>query len=525
MFGPSGKIARRGSELFARQATAAIQRSVFDRSFAYKTTFDAGFLIPIYVDEALPGDTFTMKMQGFARLATPLKPIMDNLHLETFFFAVPNRLLWENWQKFMGEQLNPADSIDYMLPQVQGGIGDMGNVGDIYDYMGIPPGGTSYSVSALPLRAYNLIYNEWFRDQNLQDSVTVNVDDGPDTYTDYVVLRRGKRADYFTTALPWPQKALNATTSVGAPVVSTESAIWLQDQGIGQNRRVTGAAPLALHVDGSAMSGTPTMFFTPEDEVSGATGLQVLVNQMREAFQVQKLLERDARGGTRYTELIRAHFGVTSPDARLQRPEYLGGGYAPIVVNPIAQTSPQIAGGTPQANLAAMGTGSFAGHGFHKSFTEHCTLIGLMCVRADYTYQFGIERMWQRSTRYDFYWPELAHLGEQTIDSTEIANNAGFPSVFGYQERYAEYRYKNSLVTGLFRSNPSTGTSLDIWHLAQDYGAGLPALNADFIVENPPVDRVIAVPGEPHFLFDSWTQLKCARPMPVFGTPGMVDHF
>ena len=538
--GPSGRLPGRGSSPFSQVPKANIQRSVFDRSSSHKTTFDAGLLIPIYVDEALPGDTFTLKMNAFARLATPLKPLMDNLHMETFFFAVPNRLLWENWEKFNGAQDNPDDSTDFLIPEMTAPVpGYVTN--SLEDYFGIPVGVASIQHSALWHRAYNQIWNQWFRDENLQNSVTVELGDGPEDSLEYEIKRRGKRHDYFTSCLPWPQKPTGGFgdevgESIGIPVGSTgvtpifsASVPPLPGSGA-ESLQLDSAGPDANVIWGAAVgsAGDEIAFTTGSNE---QTGLHVLVNQLRESVQIQKLLERDARGGTRYTEIIRAHFGVTSPDSRLQRPEYLGGGYAPVVLNPVAQTSDQLSGGpgaeTPQANLAAIGTANMSGHGFHKSFTEHCTLIGLVCVRADQTYQFGLDRMWSRRTRFDFYWPALAQIGEQAVLQQEITASPSEPiDVFGYQERYAEYRYKKSLVTGLFRSEVTAGeTSLDIWHLAQDYGAGLPVLNGAFIEENPPVDRVIAVQDEPHFLFDSFISLKTARPMPVFGTPGFVDHF
>jgi len=524
----TGKLTGRGDSPFAAVPKADITRSTFDRSHAYKTTFDAGLLIPIYMDEALPGDTFTLKLNAFARLATPLKPLMDNLHMETFFFAVPNRLIWDNWEKFNGAQDDPADSTDFTVPQVNFAIGEP-VTGTLSDYLGVPCplfAGVGGTVAAWWHRAYNLIYNEWFRDQNLQDSAFINHGDVATNDESFPVRRRGKRHDYFTSCLPWPQKALLATTSVGIPVTSTELPIRISplDVPLGTRDMLMEATGQELVYSGGVATDGVQTIFSPEAAVAGATGLEVLVNQLRQSVQIQKLLERDARGGTRYTEIIRSHFGVTSPDSRLQRPEYLGGGYAAVALNPVAQTSSDPTEATPQANLAAIGTASLTG-GFHKSFTEHCTLIGLVCVRADQTYQFGLDRMWSRFTRFDFFWPALAQIGEQAVLNKEINSISVDPDdVFGYQERYSEYRYKPSMVTGLFRSNPNPGTSLDIWHLAQDY-TGEIDLNSDFIQENPPIARVIAVPSEPHFLYDSFISLKCARPMPVFGTPGFVDHF
>jgi len=520
------------SHEFSQSPQANIPRSHFNRSCGYKTTFDAGYLVPVFVDEALPGDTFNCRMTAFARLATPLHPFMDNLFMDSFFFAVPVRLIWNNWQKFNGEQTDPGDSTDYVVPTMTSTAVTGYSSGSLHDYFGLPTEVPGLVHSSLWHRAYNLIYNEWFRDENLQDSVVVDLDDGPDSPTDYVLLRRGKRHDYFTSALPWPQKGPAVELPLGtyAPIIT--------DNTIPELVRTSGtaftdpdlywssAAGYTAAAGGAATSGTVKWGANTGLQADLSAATAATINQLREAFQVQKLYERDARGGTRYTEVIRAHFGVISPDARLQRPEYLGGGSTTVNVNPIPQTSSTDAT-TPQGNLAAMGTCSIHGHGFSKSFTEHCIIIGMIATRADLNYQQGLDRMFSRSTRFDFYWPALSHIGEQEVLNKEIyavgsANPTQDDAVFGYQERYAEYRYKPSKITGQFRSNYAS--TLDSWHLAQDF-TSLPALNSTFIEENPPVDRVIAVPAQPHFLFDAFFSLKCARPMPVYSVPGLIDHF
>jgi hypothetical protein len=515
---------------FSEVPAVQIPRSSFNRSHTIKTTFDSGDLIPILVDEALPGDTFRVKLTAFSRMATPIYPIMDNLFMDVFFFSVPNRLLWDNWEKFCGEQIDPGDSIDYVVPVLSTSTAQI-TEGSLGDYMGLPTNvNGAGNASALPFRAYNRVYNEWFRDQNLQDSATQATDDGPDgIVAPYPVRKRGKRHDYFTSALPWPQKGDSVDLPLGqyAPVVSDGSVPTFQDVSGNDFGPLYGdnTTPYRVSVDGNSVYGTAPgqmMFDHTALQADLSTATAATINQLRQAFQVQKLLERDARGGTRYVEIIKAHFGVTTPSAGW-RSEYLGGGTRMVNISPIAQTS-STDSTSPQGNLAAMGTTTLDGIGFTKSFTEHCTILGLVNVRADLTYQQGLNRMWSRQTRYDFYWPALANIGEQAVLNKEIyfQGTADDDAVFGYQERYAEYRYKPSIITGAFRSNAAA--PLDSWHLAQDFSS-LPALNSTFIEDNPPVSRVVAVPSEPEFLFDGYFDMNCVRPMPLYGVPGMVDHF
>ena len=506
---------------FSKVPQADIQRSTFNRSHGLKTTFDAGYLVPILVDEVLPGDTFSVNAMGFGRLATPIYPIMDNLYVETFFFFVPNRLIWDNWERFNGAQDNPADSTSYLVPQITLGAGVSIADSTLFDYMGLPINVNGIEFNNLHGRAYNLVWNEWFRDENLQDSVTVDKDDGPDSVNDYVLLKRGKRHDYFTSALPWPQKgsAVSLPLGVSAPIMvdtlGGQPTVTVDNEsGVAGSLRNSGPGT-DIYWNGAAL-GQPL-----EADLSAATA--ATINDLREAFQIQKLYERDARGGTRYTEILQSHFGVTSPDARLQRPEYLGGGKTNVGFEAVPQTSSTDTT-TPQGNLAAMAQVGVGGHGFSKSFTEHGVIIGLANVFADLTYQQGMNRMWKRRDRWDYYWPALAHLGEQAVLNEEIytQGTSADTGVFGYQERYAEYRYKPSQITGKMRS-AATG-SLDVWHLSQDFST-LPLLNDTFIEENPPIDRVVAVINEPDLIFDWFFDMKTTRPMPVYSVPGLIDHF
>lgn len=549
--------------LFSQIPKAQISRSVFDRSHGWKSTFDSGYLIPFLVDEVLPGDSYKVKFNFLARLSTPIVPTMDNLFLDTFYFFVPYRLLWKHWEQFNGQQDYPGASTDYLVPQTTAPADNGFDVGSLEDYFGLPTGIKGIKANELAARAYALIWNEWFRDENLQNPINLStyaeistasgLDDvglGDGGFTgQHRLLRRGKRHDYFTSALPWPQKGPGVEIGLAgnAPITgSLPDSFGVYNVTVGT---VSGGSHSGSNYEtrmwnglvGSSPSASVEMHpldYPTFNKVGGNitfTGTADLsltsaatINSLRQAFQVQKLYERDARGGTRYTEILRSHFGVISPDSRLQRPEYLGGSESPVIINPVVQNSATGSTGaeTPQGNLAAYGLASStsAKHGFTKSFVEHGLVIGLLNVRADLTYQQGIPRMFSRRTRFDFYWPVLAHLGEQAILNKEIyaQGTDKDDEVFGYQERYAEYRYFPSMITGKLRSTYSQ--SLDVWHLSQKFD-NLPTLSAQFIEDHPPVDRILAVQNEPQFIVDSYIDMKCARPMPVYGVPGLVDHF
>lgn len=527
------RIQRPSTNHFAREPNVAVGRSQFDRSHGLKTTFDASYLYPILVDEVLPGDTFTCKLNGFARIFSPLDaPIMDNIELETFFFFVPTRLLWDNWEYFNGahDQAGAQDT-SYTIPVLATGLTvdhDNGvGAAQFAAYMGLPHGlqTGSVDVNCLPFRAYALIYNQWFRDQNIGNEVVVPTGNGPDSTALYPVKQSYKKHDYFTSALPYLQKgdaqtvAISGTANVAFDGLTGENpTVWAETYDT-LNELDAGAA----QVDLSVTVGTDGPLY-----VDLSTG-SIDVNALRQSVAIQRLLEKDARGGTRYVELIKSHFGVTSPDFRLQRPEFLGGGKSYITVSAVANTSGVDSTNSPTSqdempgSLRGVGVGTIRGHGWAKSFVEHGYVLGLMRARGDITYFQGLDKMWTRSTRYDFYIPALANLGEQSILNKELYisnSSATDDAVFGYQERWAEYRYRPSRITGNF--NPDVSGSLSHWHLAEDF-ASLPTLSNTFLRDQTPMSRVETVTTEPDFLLDLWFDYKCARPIPVHSIPSLTS--
>jgi len=542
-----------------------ISRSVFNRSKGHKTAFNASDLVPILLDEVLPADTLKMSTSLFGRLTTPIVPVMDNAFLDVHYWYVPMRLLWAKWRNFMGEQPTPYDPenqnqiTDLLMPELEDGAVATNS---LYDHMGLPIGSHSYGATALPFRAYNLIWNEWYRSTYLQNPQPVSLGDGPDEMADYVLLRRGKRHDYFTSCLPWPQLGEDVTI----PLISGSLPVYGDGNTLGLVAVAGGGgsyAPAGIGVDfgnglvlsgpigadqGSAYGGNldsyQRMVAVPTESQCAAIGAAatsglvanidsaevITINALREAFQLQRMLERDARGGSRYTEILRSHFNVISPDARQQRPEYLSGMTIKITTQPIAQTAPST-GSTEQTklgNLAGYTICSGQGANFNKSFTEHGYVIGLASVRGDLTYQQGVNRLFNRKTRYDFYWPTLANLGEQEVLNKEIFadGSANDELVFGYQERYAEYRYNPSTISGALRS--TSPTPLDIWHYCEEFG-NLPTLSNEFITDGfqEVLDRSLAVSSDvaPQIRLDCWFDITHIRPMPVYSVPGMIDHF
>ena len=533
-------------KLVSQEDAALIQRpdvprSRFTGSWTRKTTFDGGYLVPIMVEEILPGDMIKWDVTAYVRMATPIFPIMDNLRIVTFFFFVPNRLVWANWERFCGEQVNPADSIAYTIPAASfAQSGTQNAVATLADYLGLPVGNLAASqsipVNILPFRAYNLIYNEWFRDQNLINSAPVEMGDTVvaafDT-TNYALRYRAKAHDYFTTCLPWPQKFTAPTVVIGgsAPVkgIGTSGAATAGSQSVSTSPSGTSDTYTSFwnanagNVFVRSASGYPDVFA----DLSQATGISI--NDFRQAMSIQSLLERDARGGTRYTEIVKNHFGVTSADSRLQRPEFLGGGSTPLMLTPVAQTA---TGGSGIGTLGAAATAT-GSHRASISATEHGYVLGLINVRSELSYQQGLHKMWTRSTRYDFYWPSLAGLGEQAVLRQELyctGTDANDTAVFGYQERWHEYRTRTSEVTGMFRS--TLGTNIDEWHLAQQFTSA-PVLGQTFIEDQlasatGPLRRALAggaATANNQFLADILFRREMTRAVPMYGTPFALGRF
>lgn len=500
-----------------------VNRSEFNRSFNYKTTMDAGYLVPFYNDIMYPGDTFIGNCTVFGRLATPIYPFMDNVFIDTFFFSVPMRLVWEHFQNFMGEVNLTGPITTYEIPQRT--VTTAYEPNTLEDYFALPTKITGYKHSILPLRAYALTWNEWFRSDHLQEPVPVSFGDVVEDTETYTLLRRGKRFDYFTSCLPFPQAGpgVNISLTGNAPIKYASPSTSYGDlfptaSGYPIGNAIATQPGTPGHVVSSGVSSAAATALWNYADLSSISA--VTINTLREAFAMQHFLERLAVGGNRYTEIVRSIFGVESPDARLQRPEFLGHGSTRLNVNPVEQTA-QTNPTSPQGNLAAYGVFRGDHHAFSYSATEHCIILGLINIRADLTYQQTLWKQWTYSTREEFYFPQFAHLGEQAVLNREIycTGTDSDDEVFGYQERFAECRYYPSNITGLLKSNTNSG--LDAWHLSQDFDS-VPSLSPSFIEDNPPIDRVIAVPSEPQFLVDIFMDLRCIRPMPVYATPGLT---
>lgn len=553
-------MTRNTYEFSANPTYLDMSRSTFDRSHSVKTSFNAGLLVPFYVDEVLPGDTFDVRTSKVVRMPSLVTPVMDNLFLDTYYFFVPNRIVWNHWKELQGENTDSAwaPSIEYEVPQLRAPEGGW-SVGTIADYFGIPTGVSGISVNALPFRGYALICQEWFRDQNLTDPLEIPKGDatvnGVNTGNYIMDVAKGgipfyaaKKHDYFTSALPGPQKGPDVTIPVTQP--SNLPVMALADQTdpslspVVLNRSMSGGTVSDFgYMRNPSLTNLTTHPASSFSEASSSAALAdsgvyplnlwaiqsgdaaaATINDLRQAFQIQKMYERDARGGTRYREILRAHFGVTSPDATQQVPEYLGGNSVPITISQVLQSSPT--SGSPQGNPTGQSLTTDVNNDFKSSFTEHGFVIGVMCVRYKHTYQQGIERFWSRKDRLDYYMPVYANLGEMPILNKEIyaQGSAQDDEVFGYQEAWADYRYKPSHVTGHMRSQYAQ--SLDSWHIA-DYYDQLPSLSDGWIREDPSnIDRIIAVTSEVsnQFFADIYISNRCRRVMPLYSIPGLIDH-
>ena len=560
-------LSRNAESRFAVNPTHLdISRSRFDRTSTVKTSFNVGDLVPFYVDEVLPGDTFDVSTAKVVRMQPMVAPPMDDLFLDTYYFFVPNRLVWEHWQNLMGENDTTSwyPTVDYSVPQLVSPHTGGWNIGTIADYFGIPTGVPDLYVNALPFRAYAKIVNDWFRDENIVDPAVLTTGDtttqgsNGDGLANYEKGGKpfvaAKLHDYFSSCLPNPQKGdpvtvpvANVSVPIDIPV--TTSADILSPLSVNQPGMVLQNGPMLqsqkgyLSVAGSTVSLKQDIDVDPTRTISGTdeplmpvnlraignavgSGFATSINELRMAFQMQKLLERDARGGTRYIEMIKSHFGVTSPDARLQRSEYLGGNRIRINVNQIVQQSATTTGSTPQGNPVGLSVTHDNADSFTRSFTEHGFVIGLMVARYPHTYQQGLERFWSRKSRFDYYFPVFANIGEMAVLNKELyaTGTDSDNKAFGYQEAWADYRYKPSRVTGEMRS--SATKSLDVWHFA-DYYNKLPTLSPDWIKEDKNnVDRVLAVSSK--VSNQLWADIvinnRTSRPMPLYSVPGLIDH-
>lgn len=548
-----------------------VSRSRFKRKQNIKFTCNAGQLIPFYVDEVLPGDTFSVDTSAICRMSTPIFPVMDNCYMDYYYFFVPNRIVWEHWKQFCGENDTNAwtQETEYGIPQlVINSIGDTGKLpkeSSILDYMGIPTkiidttdttgnGNRTLTINALPIRGYVKIWNEWFRDQNIDNPAVNKNDDSLTRYTDTATTKEqilqqaiqggrplwvNKFHDFFTSALPSPQKGSAqivpitgvakvkqytnaALTQQPIPSVNTTQLSFTTEL----NPILIGGVDDAISLHGNTGIENGVYRFVGADMAT--TGVGATINDLRNAFAVQQFLEADARGGTRYRELIRNHFGVAIDDTTVQIPEYLGGQRHMINVSQVVQTSETTAT-SPQGNAAAISVTPFSDNSFTKSFQEHGFVIGVCCIRNDNTYQQGIEKMWSRHSKFDYYWPEFAHLGEQAILNKEIfAQGKAQDTIkyenkdeeaFGYQEAWAEYRMKPNRVSGKFRSN-AEGT-LDSWHYADNY-ATLPTLSQDWLATDESVIyRTLAVQDQPQFIVDCMVDNTTVRRMPIYSVPGL----